>query len=110
MVRVRGKNQRRQYASEEAERRKDVKVEFRVSHYLLSDTLLSYLLGRATQFTTLLEPVSLQAKLVHTHIPCETLALVHCSEVTLKKNPQGEPHLWQEGVPGAGAFWGGSVE
>lgn len=110
MVRVRGKNQRRQYASEEAERRKNVKVEFRVSHYLLSDTLLSYLLGRATQFTTLLEPVSLQAKLVHTHIPCETLALVHCSEVTLKENPQGEPHLWQERVPGAGAFWGGSVE
>lgn len=41
MVRVRVKNQRRQYASEEAERRKDVKVEFRVSHYLLSDTLLT---------------------------------------------------------------------
>lgn len=40
MVRVRGKNQRRQYASEEAERRKDAKVEFRVSHYLHSDTRL----------------------------------------------------------------------
>lgn len=40
-----------------------------------------------TIYLSVLEPVSLQAKLVHTHIPWEALALIHCSEVTLRGNP-----------------------
>lgn len=75
VVRARGKNQRRHYASEEAERREDVKVEFRVSHHLHS-RLPSWLSD--TIYLAVLEPVSLTAKLVHTHITWETPALVHC--------------------------------
>lgn len=63
-------------------------MEFRVSHSTCTQTQPSKLPSwpSNTIYLSVLEPMSLQVKLIHTHIPWETLALVYCSEVTLRGN------------------------